>query len=545
MSLIKFFLKLFSSPKFGPVALITIGLMGCLPTQKSSSEVTFSYCSEGSPSAFNPQVTTDGSSHNATVYTIYNRLVEFQKGSTNIIPALAESWDISENRLVYTFNLRKGVKFHTTDYFTPTRDFNADDVIFSFNRQRLKEHPFHKVGSGRYEYFEGMEMGKLIQKIEKLDAHQVRITLAKPASPFLANVAMSFMSIISKEYADNLQKAGKAHEIDTMPVGTGPFVFRRYVKDTLIRYQKHPHYWGTPVKLDNLVFAITTDANVRYQKLKAEECHFVIYPSPSDLEAIRADSNLKVVEGPGLNIGYLAMNTQKKPFDNPLVRKAINHALNKKSYIDAVYLGSAIPAVNPIPPTLWSYDKSIKGYDYDPAKAKALLAQAGLKDGFETELWTLPVTRPYNPNGKKMGEMMQADLAKVGIRVKLVTYDWPTYLNKSRVGEHQMIQMGWTGDNGDPDNFLAFLLGCDSVEAGSNLARWCDPEFNQVVSEAKQISEQAQRVELYQKAQKIFQEKVPWVPIAHSVIFRAMNKRVEGYTIDPLGGDAFGLVELK
>ena len=537
--------KLFLSPKLS-IALIAIGLMGCLPSQKTSNnEATFSYCSEGSPSAFNPQVTTDGSSHNATAYTIYNRLVEFQKGTTNIIPALAESWDISENRKVYTFNLRKGVKFHTTDYFTPTRDFNADDVIFSVNRQRLKEHPYHKVGGGRYEYFEGMEMGTLIQKLEKLDAHKIRITLARPESPFLANLAMSFMSIVSKEYADNLQKAGKAHEIDNMPVGTGPFAFRRYVKDTLIRYKKNPHYWDTPVKIDNLVFAITTDANVRYQKLKAGECHFVIDPSPADLKAIRADSNLKIIEGPGLNVGYLAMNTQKKPFDNPLVRKAINHALNKKSYIDAVYLGNAIPAVNPIPPTLWSYDKSIKGYDYDPAKAKELLAQAGLKDGFETELWTLPVTRPYNPNGKKMGEMMQADLAKVGIQVKLVTYDWPTYLNKSRVGEHQLIQMGWTGDNGDPDNFLAVLLGCASIEAGSNLARWCDPEFNQVISRAKQISDQAQRVELYQKAQKIFQEKVPWVPLAHSVAFRAMSKRVQGYKIDPLGSDAFGLVELK
>ena len=538
-------IKLFLSPKLGPVALSAIGLIGCLPSQKTSNEVTFSYCSEGSPSAFNPQITTDGSSHNATAYTIYNRLVEFQKGTTNIIPALAESWDISKDRKVYTFNLRKGVKFHTTDYFTPTRDFNADDVLFSVNRQRLKDHPYHKVGGGSYEYFEGMEVGKLVQKIEKLDAHKIRLTLSKPEAPFLANLAMSFMSILSKEYADNLQKSGKAEQIDHMPIGTGPFVFRRYVKDTLIRYQKNPHYWNTPVKLDNLVFAITTDANVRYQKLKAGECHFVIDPSPADLDAIRADSNLSVIDGPGLNIGYLAMNTQKKPFDNPLVRKAINHALNKKSYIDAVYLGNAIPAVNPSPPTLWSYDKSIKGYDYNPAKAKELLTQAGLKDGFETELWTLPVTRPYNPNGKKMGEMMQADLAKVDIRAKLVTYDWPTYLNKSRAGEHQLIQLGWTGDNGDPDNFLAVLLGCASIEAGSNVARWCDTEFNKVVSEAKQISSPEERVQLYQKAQKIFQEKVPWVPIAHSVTFRAMSKKVEGYIIDPLGGDAFELVELK
>ncbi len=539
--------KILLLPKFRFIGLL--GLLpfqqACLsPFQQAPDATTFAYCSEGSPSAFNPQITTDGSSYNATSYTIYNRLIEFQKGSTNLIPALAESWIPSKDRKTYTFKLRKGVKFHTTPYFTPTRDFNADDVIFSINRQRLKGHPFHKVGGGSYEYFEGMEMGSLMEKVEKVDAHTVRITLSRPEAPFLANMAMGFMSILSKEYAEQLVKAKKAEQIDNMPVGTGPFIFRRYIKDTLIRYQKNPQFWGGPAKIDHLVFAITTDANVRYQKLKAGECHLVIDPSPADLKAIRADANLKLISGPGFNIGYLAMNTQKKPFDNLLVRKAINHALNKQAYIDAVYLGNAIPAINPIPPSLWSYDKSIKDYAYDPAKAKQLLAQAGLAEGFETELWTLPVTRPYNPNGKKMGEMMQADLAKVGIRAKLVTYDWPTYLSKSRTGEHQLIQMGWTGDNGDPDNFLAVLLGCASIESGSNLSRWCDTEFNGQLIEAKQLSQQSQRIPLYQKAQKIFKEKSPWVPIAHSVTFRAMSKKVRGYKLDPLGLDAFSTVEL-
>ena len=202
-------------------------------------------------------------------------------------------------------------------------------------------------------------------------------------------------------------------------------------------------------------------------------------------------------------------------------------------------------AKNPLPPTIWSYNKKIRDYDYNIAKAKKLLAKAGYPNGFETELWTLPVTRPYNPNGKKMGEIMQADLAKIGVKVKLVSYDWPTYLKKSRDGEHQLIQLGWTGDNGDPDNFLHVLLGCSGVKGGSNVARWCDKGFNDLIMKAKLSTNIGKRTTLYKKAQRIFKEKAPWATIAHSTIFRAMAKNVKGYKIDPLGGDIFKEVDLK
>ncbi len=506
---------------------------------------TFVYCSEGSPSAFNPQITTDGTSNNASTHTVYNRLVEFKYGTTQVIPSLAQSWKLSRDRKTYTLSLRKGVKFHQTPYFTPTREFNADDVLFSINRQRIKDHPYHKVGGGSYDYFNGMEMGNLIQSVKKLGEHKVQIVLTKPEAPFLANLAMSFMSILSKEYADKLQKEGMLDQIDTMPVGTGPFVFKKYVKDTLIRYTRNDQYWDQPAKVQKLVFSITPDPSVRYQKLKAGECHLIIEPAPADLHAMKSNNSLKVIEGPGLNVGYLAMNTSKKPFDNLMVRKAINHALNKKAYVDAIYLGNAVPASNPLPPTIWSYNKELKDYDYNPTKAKKLLTKAGFPKGFETEIWTLPVTRPYNPNGKKMGEMMQADLAKVGIKAKLITYDWPTYLKKARTGEHQLIQLGWTGDNGDPDNFLNVLLGCSGVKAGSNVAHWCDKKFNELIVKAKRITNQKKRTQFYKKAQKIFKEQAPWVPVAHSIIFRAMAKNVQGYKIDPLGGDIFKSVDLK
>lgn len=529
---------------FNSLQLMTILLsLTCLwPAGQASTLV---YCSEGSPTAFNPQITTDGTSNNASAHTVYNRLIEFKYGTTELTPALAESWTISKDKKTYTFNLRKDVKFHKTSYFEPTRDFNADDVLFSFNRMFKKDHPYHNISGGAYEYFNGMGMGDLIKSIQKIDDYTVEIELNEPEAPFLANMAMSFMSILSAEYGEKLAKKENKEQIDRQPIGTGPFVFKAYRKDALIRYTGFDsHFQGAP-KLDRLIFAITPESSVRLQKLKVGECHVVIEPPPSDLPALKKNPQFQVKSGPGFNIGYLAMNTQKKPFDNKLVRQAMRHALDKEAYIKAIYLGHAKKAKNPVPPGLWSYHDGLEAYDYNPEKARALLKKAGLPDGFKAELWTLPVTRPYNPSGRRMGEMMQADLKKIGVEINLISYDWPTYLKKSRNGEHALIQLGWTGDNGDPDNFLHTLLGCDGVQGGSNVAKWCHKEFDELVLKAKRETEVKARTPLYKKAQEIFHEQSPWVPIAHSTVFRALSQKVKGYKLDPLGGDQFRLVDIK
>lgn len=506
---------------------------------------TFVYCSEGSPSSFNPQLGTDGPTFNASSHTVYNTLVEFKQGSTNVEPGLAESWTVSKDGLTYTFKLRKGVKFHASDVFKPTRDFNADDVLFSFNRQRDPKHPYNKVSGGSYEYFQGMEMDKIIKDIQKKDDYTVVFSLSQREAPFLANMAMDFASILSAEYGDAMLKAKTPEKMDNAPIGTGPFVFKSYQKDTLIRYTANADYWKGKPAIENLVFAITPDASVRSQKLKAGECHLIAEPAPQDIDALKANNKIEVLDKEGLNVGYLAFNVEKAPFSKKEVREAINYALNRKAYIEAIYMNRAALAKNPIPPTIWSYNNNTKDFDYNPEKAKELLKKAGYANGFETEMWTLPVSRPYNPAGKKMGEMMQADLAKVGIKVKLVTYDWPTYLEKSKNGEHQMIQMGWTGDNGDPDNFFNVLLGCPSIKAGSNLARWCNKSFNDLIQQAKQTPDQKKRTSLYMQAQTIFKEEAPWATLAHARVYRAMSKAVTGYQIHPFGTEQFEKVDLK
>jgi len=505
---------------------------------------TLVYCSEGSPEGFNPSLYTSGTTFDASSRALYNRLVEFERGSTKIVPALAESWTVSRDGTVYTFKLRRGVKFHATRNFKPSRDFNADDVLYSFNRQFDKRHPDHKLSGGAYEYFNGMDMPNLIKAIEKVDSRTVRFVLNAPEAPFIANMGMDFASILSAEYAAKMRKAGTPEKIDLDPVGTGPFQLVSYQKDATIRYQAHPDYWDGVAKIDKLVFAITPDNAVRYAKLKAGECHVMPYPNPADIKAMGKDPAIKLMEQEGLNVGYLAFNTEKKPFTDKRVRQALNIAINKKAIIDAVFLGAGKAAKNPIPPTIWSYNEATKDYPYDPGRAKKMLADAGFPNGFETDIWAMPVQRPYNPNARRMAEIIQADWAKVGVKAKIVTFEWGEYLKRSKQGEHQTILLGWTGDNGDPDNFLYVLLGC-AAASGANRARWCHKPFDDLLIKAKRTTDVAERTRLYKKAQLVFKEEAPWFTIAHSVVFMPMSRNVVDYKIDPFGGHIFYGVDLK
>lgn len=509
-----------------------------------ASTKTFVYCLEASPSYFSPAFGTDGATLDASGRTIFNKLTDFKEGETTVIPSLAEKWDVSADGKTYTFHLRKGVKFHTTKEFKPSRDFNADDVVFSFNRQLDPNHPYHKVSGGNYEYFIGMDMQNIIDKVEKVDDYTVKISLKAPNAPFLANLAMDFAAIYSAEYADKMLAAKTPEKLDSNPVGTGPFQFVDYQKDSTVRYKAFEDYWAGKAKIDRLVFSITPDASVRLAKLQKGECHAMPYPNPADIAKLKADPNIEVLEKPGLNVGYLALNNTKAPLDNQKVRQALNHAINKEAIIQSVYQGFGQVAKNPLPPTMWSYNDDVKDYEYSPEKAKALLKEAGFENGFETELWAMPVSRPYNPNARRMAEIIQDDWKKVGVNAKIVSYEWGEYLKRLRNGEAATSMIGWTGDNGDPDNFLNTLLSCSALEAGSNYAKFCYKPFNDLVVQAAQETDQAKRTELYKQAQVIFKEQAPWVTIAHSTTYFPVRKEVKGYVVSPFGLHNFYQVDL-
>ena len=504
---------------------------------------TLVYCAEGSPEGFNPQYYTTGTTFDASSVPVFNRLVELETGTTNLVPGLAESWVASADGLSYTFKLRKGVKFHASAKFTPSRDFDADDVLFSFNRMADPAMPKTMPGT-TYAYFEDMDMKNIVDRVEKVDALTVRFVLKRPEAPFVANMAMDFASILSAEYFDKMKAAGTPDVADREPIGTGPFSFVSYQKDAVVRFKANDNYWDGRPKIDNLVFAITNDASVRYAKLKTNECQVMAFPKPADVALMRKDPNIVLVAQEGLNVGYIAFNVEKKPFDDKRVRQALNLAVNKKAILDTVYQGAGTIAKNPIPPTLWSYNDKVVDYPYDPAKAKALLAQAGLAAGAEIDLWYLPVTRPYNPDGKRMAELIQSDWEKVGVKARLVTYEWGEYRKRSRAGEQASIMYGWSGDNGDPDNFFVPLLGCSAVKGGGNLARWCDKDFEDLVQKAKRVTRKADRAVLYEKAQVIAKEEAPLLTIAHSVGFDPIRKEVTGYKMDVASRHVFTKVDL-
>lgn len=527
------------------MCMIALALGLSLAATAAQAAGTLVYCSEGSPEGFNPQFFTTGTTFDAVSVPMFNRLVEFELGTTNVVPALAESWQISPDGLSYTFKLRKGVKFHSNANFKPSRDFNADDVLFSFNRQADANHPFHKLTGGQtYAYFDDMAMKNIVDRVEKTDAQTVRFVLKRPEAPFLANMAMDFASILSAEYYESMRTKGQDSVPDNNPIGTGPFQFGSYQKDATIRYKAFDQYWGGRPKIDNLVFSITKDATARYAKLKTGECHVMAFPKPADLEQMQKDPQVQILKKEGLNVGYISFNVEKKPFDNKLVRQALNLAVNKEAILKSVYQGQGQVAKNPIPPILWSYNDKIKDYPYDPAKAKELLAKAGFPSGFEVELWYLPVTRPYNPDGKRMAELVQADWEKIGVKTKLLTYEWAEYRKRSKVGEQQAMMFGWSGDNGDPDNFFMPLLGCEAVKGGGNVARWCNKEFNDLITKAAQTAKQADRAKLYEKAQEIFKEEAPWITIAHSLRFSPIRKEVKNFRMDATAHHIFTPVEL-
>lgn len=525
-----------------PLCSVVLGL-GLLTQAPISQANNLVFCSEGSPAGFDTAQYTSATDNDAAE-PIYNRLVEFERGATAVQPALAEKWQVSADGLQYTFHLRPGVKFHSNQTFTPTRDFNADDVLFTFQRMLDKQQPLRKAYPTEFPYFVSMGLDKTIAKVEKTDPMTVVFTLNNVDAAFIQNLAMSFAAILSAEYADHLLAAGKPSDINQKPIGTGPFVFQRYQKDSQIRYKGNQNYWKPEdVKIDNLIFSINIDPSVRIQKLRRNECQVTLHPRPADLPKLKTDQQLQVLSKPGFNLGYIAYNTRHAPFDQLQVRQAMDMAVNKPAIIQAVYQDAGQLAVNAMPPTQWSYDDTLKDQPYDPEKAKALLKQAGVKEGTEITLWAMPVQRPYNPNAKLMAEMLQADWSKLGFKVRIVSYEWGEYLKRMKSGEHDIALIGWTGDNGDPDNWLGTLYSCGAI-GSNNYSLWCDQQYDQLVQQAKQVTDREQRSALYQQAQQRLKQQVPITPVAHSTVNQPISAKVHDFKVSPFGRNAFSGVSV-
>ena len=505
---------------------------------------TLSVCTEASPDGFDVVQFNALTTTNASADVLMNRLVEFDAAQGKVVPSLAESWTVSADGLTYDFKLRSGVKFHHTDYFSPSRELGADDVLFSFRRMLDPAQPWHKVAQSGFPHAQSLQLPALIKAMEKVDEHQVRFTLSHPDATFLPMLSMGFASIYSAEYADQLMKAGTPEKLNAQPIGSGPFVFKRFQKDAQIRYTANPDYFAGKPAVDNLLFAITPDANVRLQRLKRGECQIALSPKPLDVEAAARDPALRIEQTPAFMTAFVALNSQHPPLDKPEVRQAINLAFDRQTYLKSVFEGSATAAEGVYPPTTWSYAKDIPGYPHDPAQAKALLEKAGLKDGFKTTIWTRPSGSLLNPNPSLGAQLLQADLAKVGIQAGIRVIEWGELIRRAKAGEHDLLFMGWAGDNGDPDNFLTPQFSCASVKSGLNFARFCDPKLDGLISQGKALSEQDKRSALYHDAQQLIHDQALWLPLAHPTASVLLRKEVKGYAVNPFGRQDFSKVSL-
>lgn len=538
------------------------------------------YCSESNPVTFNPQLDTSSTTSDASSHQLYDRLLDFDPDSGRIVPSLASSWLVTNDGLTYVFQLRKDVAFHSTTYFTPSRTFNADDVIFSLDRWRLRSHPYHYVSGGRYPYFESLGLAQNIASVERVNGYRIEITLKRRDSSFLSNLATDFAVILSEEYASQLAEDGTPSKIDQLPIGTGPFKFVSYRKDHFIKYARHKEYWrlindNTPetfadnesenvavnssqqdetalassiddasnTSVEQLVFDITPRSSLRLAKLITGECDATAFPAQTELEVIRTRDDLVLAEKPGLNIGFWAFNTQRPPFDNPDVRHALAAAIDKNTLLEAVYFDSATRAKTLLPAASWAFQNDADDTAYNPVLARKLLSDAGVKPGFSMTIWAMPVERAYNPNAHKMAELIQRYLRDVGVDATIVSYDWTTFRRHLQEGLHDSVLIGWSADNGDPDNFYRPLLSCGAIPSGTNRAMWCNKDYDELLNKALQTDNIDERSAIYQQVNRLLYERLPLVPIAHAYRYQAYRKDLKNMTINPFGGVRFGGVE--
>ncbi|AGT10923.1 ABC transporter substrate-binding protein [Paracoccus aminophilus] len=497
---------------------------------------TLTVCLEGSPEVFNPHLSSSGTT--ATVLgQIYDTLVEVAPGGSTIEPSLAESWEVSADGKDYTFHLRKDVAWQANADFTPSRPFNADDVLFTFQRMMDPGHPYHEINGGNYITF-ATKLADAIDSVEKRDDYTVVFHLKAPLAPFIGIMSHGSIAMTSAEYADVLLKAGKPEQFDREPIGTGPFQLQAYQSDSIVRLLPFAGTWGVAAgkdsampKVDAIIMAISPDASVRVQRALAGECGIAFYPNLTDAPQIEASEKLDLVHVPIPSTGFISFNFGLDKFKDLRVRQALGHAINMDALVEVVFSGLGKPTGSVIPASLWGHADDLKPYSYDPALAKKLLAEAGYPDGLSTELWAIPVARPYMPNGRRAAEMVQADWAAIGVKAEIVSYEWAEYIQRARNHEAEVAMFGGTWDFPDPSQIPNNYFTCDSkgVPSPSNVGSWCDPDFNAVMAKAGAISDQAERAKLYDEAQHILYDQVPAVMFGGSDQLIVVSKDVKGY----------------
>ncbi|HEX7145214.1 MAG TPA: ABC transporter substrate-binding protein [Gaiellaceae bacterium] len=484
---------------------------------------------------------------------MFEGLVSLAPGSTEIIPALAESWEANADGTAWTFRLRENVTFHDGE------PFNAEAVCFNFDRWYNFKGPFQLESATYYwqTVFGGFSDGEepsLYESCEATDESTVVINLTKASSSFLGALALTNFTFASPQALQEFGADEGTVDEETgfkptgtygteHPTGTGPFRFVSWTRGDRLVLERYEDYWGEKAKLDRLIFRPISDNAARLQALQAGDIQGYDLVEPQDIETIEGDENLQVLDRPPFNVAYVGINQKMAPMNRLEVRQAIAHGLDRQSVVDNFYAGRGEVAKAFMPPSLEGYADDVMEYEYDPEKSKELLRQAGLTLPVRIDFWyPTDVSRPYMPDPKRNFEAFAASLNKAGFQVTPHSAPWsPDYLGRAQEGTAGHLHLlGWTGDYGDPDNFIGTFFQTETGQFGFN-----NPELFDLLNRAETETDQAARIGLYEDANRMIMEFLPGVPYAHTEPALAFTANVTGYTPSPVSLEPFSTVSME
>ncbi|MGC7589934.1 ABC transporter substrate-binding protein [Bisgaard Taxon 46] len=523
------------------------------------------YCTHATGFSFNPQTADAGTSMNVITEQIYNKLFEIKNNSASVTPVLAKSYNISEDGKVITIHLRKGIQFHHTSWFTPSRHFNADDVVFSLNRvlgynaylPNLDAHVvnydnpqykiFHEEAKKiRFPYFESIKLNQKIKSVKAINPYLVEITLFEPDSSILSHLASQYAIIFSQEYALQLNADDNLVQLDLLPVGTGPYKVKNYFRNQYVRLERNENYWKASPKVKNIIIDLSTDRTGRLVKFLNNECQITSHPDVSQLGLLKENNERFYMQSTdGMNLSYLAFNFQKPMMQDIKIRRAISQAIDRQRIVRTIYHNTATVANNIIPNISWASRVNTPdfAYDYNPEQARAVLQDKKLT----LNMWVLNEEQVYNPSPLKTAALIKDDLAKVGVEVSInsVTRTYLIEQLTNNTEDYDIILTGWLAGNLDPDSFMRPILSCGSVNEITNLSNWCEPTFDQLMNSALSSDFLRLRANEYHLAQELILDQLPIVPIANAKRMLIVNAKVKGVDMNPFGSINFETLSLK
>ncbi|WP_298459957.1 ABC transporter substrate-binding protein [uncultured Cellulomonas sp.] len=518
-------------------------------TTASSDDMrdTFIFAASADPAGLDPAFVNDGESFRVA-RQIFEGLVGTVPGTADPAPLLAEDWEVSDDGLTYTFDLKEGVTFHDG---TP---FNGEAVCFNFDRwnnftgilqSESLSYYWGKVNGG----FADTEGGKY-ESCEAPDESTAVITLASPLPEFISALSLPAFSIQSptalQEYSADEVGGDEASPVLSEyatghPTGTGPYVFDSWTRDQEVVLTANEDYWGDQGQIRRVVFPVISDATARRQALQAGDIDGYDLVAPADVASLEQDG-FQIVNRAPFNVLYLGMNQANPQLADPRVRQAIAHAINKEALVAQTLPEGTEVATNFVPPTVEGWSDDVATYDYDPERARQLLAEAGASDLTIDFNYPTNVSRPYMPTPEQTYQAIAADLTEVGITVNPVPEPWsPEYLDRIQGGaEHGLHLLGWTGDYNDTYNFIGVFFGQPSNEWG-----FTDPELFQAIGDARYQASKEEQVAAYEAANEAIMERLPGVPLAHPVPSLAFAPEVEGYPASPVQDEVYNVITIN